>query len=138
MHYSYEVNVLTSHTSSSPLVYPIKLASGILNGAEFLFEVGDGFSSCVTLWDRGKQLLPSNPDGFYTADGISLKAPVWYDLDFEDNDLFIVAWNRGGIYDHPVNVMLSVKGNNEPDPFSIMQLMNETIGRLIQLCRELI
>lgn len=138
MHYSYEIDVLTSHTVDDPLIYHIKLASGKLKELQTVFEVGDGYSSCVTLWDRGKQLLPTNPDGFFTGDGLSLYSPIHYDLDSEDNDLYVVAWNRGGVYDHAVNLMLAVQGVDEPDVNSLMSLMVQTIDRLIALCKDLI
>ena len=138
MHYSYELDVSTSDTPGDPLVYHIKLASGILKEMQTVFEVGDGYSSCITLWDRGKQLLPTNPDGFFTGDGVSVFSPIHYDLDAEDNDLYIVAWNRGGVYDQAVNIMLSVQGSDEPDIIGVMKLMNETIDRLITLCKGLI
>ena len=138
MHYSFEVDVLTSHTSTDPLIFPMKLASGILRNVDFLFEVGDGYSSCLTLWDRGKQLLPTNADGFYSADGLLVSGSLWYDIDENDNDLFLVAWNRGGVYDHAVIVMLDVKDPNEPELNSVMSLMIDTINRLIDLCKKLI
>jgi hypothetical protein len=136
MHYSYEIEVSTAYTASEPLVYPIKLASGTLKFVDFLFEVGDGYSTCLILWDRAKQLLPSNPDGFYAADGLLISASLHYDLDANDNDLYLIAWNRGGVYDHTVNVMLTVKGVEEPDEYGIMLLMRDTIERLIDLMRS--
>jgi len=138
MHYSYEATVLNTHTVSSPLVVPMKLGSGIFYKADVVFEVGDGFSTAVVIWDRAKQILPTNPDGFYSGDGVVYPCPCYYNLDKEDNDIFLIAWNRGGVYNHDVNVMLSVRGLDEPDEFGIMKLMTETINRLIQLCRELI
>ncbi len=136
MHYSFEFDVLTTHTAASPLIQEIKLAAGILNKAELLFEVGDGFSSCVKLYGLGRQLLPSNPDGFYSADGLLIEAPLWYNLSKESNTVYIVAWNRGGVYNHTCTLMLSVKAADEPDTNSIMSLMIETIDRLITLMRS--
>lgn len=136
MHYSYEVTIETTDTVADPLEYEIKLGSGIITGVELLFEVGDGFSSCVQLWDRGKQILPTNPDGFYAADGLLIEAPLYYSLDDEDNVLYVIAWNRGGVYAHAVTVMISVKANDEPDVTSLMGLMIETIDKLITLMRS--
>lgn len=136
MHYSYEVEIATTDIASDPKEYEIKLGSGIITGVELLFEVGDGFSSCVQFWDRGKQILPTNPDGFYAADGLLVHAPLYYSLDNEDNVLYVIAWNRGGVYDHTVTVMISVKANDEPDVTSLMGLMIETIDKLITLMRS--
>jgi hypothetical protein len=136
MHYSYEVTIEPEHTTTSPLIFPIKLSAGILFNVDLLFEVGDGFSSCVMLYDRAKQILPSNPDGFYAADGLLISAPLWYNLDEEDNNLNVIAWNRGGVYSHTVAIMLSVKAVDEPDVNSIMSMMIDTIDRLITLMRS--
>jgi hypothetical protein len=108
-----------------------------LFNVELLYEVGDGFSTCVLLCDDSKQVLPSNPDGFYCGDGILITAPVWYDMQDEGNNLYVVAWNRGGVYNHSVNIMLSVKGVDEPDTNSIQVMMIETIDRLITLMRSI-
>lgn len=137
MHYSYEVTVTPSDDYNNPVVYEIKLASGILLSADFLFEVGDGFSTCVCLWSDSKQLLPVNVEGFYTGDNIMIHAPCYYPLTAEGNLLYLVAWNRGGIYDHDVNVYLHVKGDNEPDVYSLQQSLNDTIDRLISLIRSM-
>ena len=138
MHYSYEIDVTTSHTVDDPLIYHVKLASGKLTEMQTVFEVGDGYSSCVTLWDGSKQLLPTNLDGYFTGDGLAVYSPINYDLTENGNNLYLVAWNRGGVYDHAVNVMLAVKGDDEPDVLSLMTLLNATVNRLIDLCRALL
>lgn len=136
MHYSFEFSVAPTDTIASPLVFDIKLTAGILTGVDFLFEVGDGFASCVQLWNRGEQLLPSNPDGFYAADGLLIPCPIWYDMSKEDNSLRVVAWNRGGTYNHTISIMLAVKGVDEPDIMNIQQMMITTIDRLITVIRS--
>lgn len=138
MHYSYEVDVLTSYTEAVPLVQPLKLSAGILFNADFLFEVGDGYSSCVILWNRATQILPSNPDGWYSADGLLISAPCWYDLSQNDTELYLIAWNRGGMYDHTINVMLSVKAPNEPDVETAIKYQNDILSRQIDLMRSML
>lgn len=131
LHYSYEIDVLVEHTADSPLIYPIKLTAGILTNAEFLFEVGDGYSTCILLWDDANQILPSNPDGFYCADGLLVSAPLWHNLSKSNNQLYVIAWNRGGVYDHSVNLMLSVKAPDEPDVTQLIDAQNGILDRLI-------
>ena len=136
MHYSFEVPVSPDDDIESPLVFPIHLGSGKLHEVVFQFEVGDGFSSAITLWNRANQLLPSNADGIYSGDGSIIYAPIYYDLDVEDNELFVVAWNRGGLYDHSINVMLSVRGSDEPEILSLIETLKLTIDTLVSTIRS--
>lgn len=136
MHYSYEVEVTPSDTASSPVVFPIKLAAGVITDVSFLFDVGDGFSTCVCLWNRANQILPTNPEGFYSADGQLITAKLWYDMSTNDNDLFVIAWNRGGLYGHTVTIMIDVRGPDEPDVYSLQNGLIDVINRLVDLMRS--
>jgi hypothetical protein len=136
MHYSYEIDITTADDIDAPVVFPIKLQSGILTEFDLVFEVGDGYSSCVSLWDKTIQLLPNNSEGYYSGDGIRINAPLYHKLSEIGNDLYIVAWNRGGIYDHTVSVMLSVKGDNEPDVTDLMDKLLSVIDNGIDLIKK--
>ena len=138
MQYSYELTVAVGNTLADPLIYPVKLASGIVREMLTVFEVGDGYSSCVTLWDASKQLNPTNSDGFLTGDGVMFVSPMHYDLDAEGNTLYLVAWNRGGVYDHSVNVLITVSDPEDLSQGQLTQLMIDTINRLIDLCKKLV
>jgi len=128
MHYSFEVPVGPDDDVDNPVVFPVHLGSGKLHEVVIQFEVGDGFSTAVTLWNRANQLLPSN--------GSIIYAPIYYDLDIDDNELFVVAWNRGGLYDHTVNVMLSVRGSDEPEILSLIETLKLTIDVLVSTIRS--
>ena len=138
MQYSYELTVGVGHTFADPLIFPVKLASGIVREMLTVFETGDGYSSCVTLWDASKQLVPANSDGWLTGDGLMYVSPLHYDLDENGNTLYIVAWNRGGVYDHSVNVLITVSDPEDLSQSQLTQLMIDTINRLIDLCKRLI
>ena len=138
MQYSYEITVGVDDTVDDPLIFPVKLASGVVREMLTVFEVGDGYSSCVTLWDGSKQLVPANSDGYLTGDGLMYVSPLRYDLDESGNQLYLVAWNRGGVYDHSVNVLITVSDSEDLDQSQLTQLMIDTINRLIDLCKGLI
>jgi len=135
MHYSYEIDVLTTHTVAAPLEQLIKFTAGKLKGVDILFEVGDGFSSCLQLYSNGYQLLPTNQEGFYSADGLLVHAPVYLDMNEEDNEIWVVAWNRGGIYDHAVTLMFEVQAPNEPELNGLIKLLDDTVNRMIDLIK---
>lgn len=138
MHYSYEIDVSPSDTIDDPIIFHVKLASGIVRKMLTIFEEGDMFSTCVTLWDGAVQLVPSNVDGFLCGNNISIESTLHYDLTKSGNNLYLVIWNRGGVYSHTVNIYLDVKSDDEPDITSLQSLMIDTINRLIDLCRSLI
>lgn len=135
MHYSHEIDITAAHTTSAPLEQLLKFTAGKLRNVDILFEVGDGFSSCLQLYTNGYQLLPSNSDGFYSGDGILVHAPIFLDMSEEENELWVVAWNRGGVYDHAVTLMFEVQGPNEPDLQDLIKLQDETTNRMIDLIK---
>ena len=137
MHYSYEIDISPSDTVNNPLELHVKLSAGIIFSVDFLFEVGDGFSSCVTLWDNAVQVLPSNQEGWYSADGLLIVAPVWYKIDERGNDLYVVAWNRGGVNDHTVNMTISVQGVDEPQVIDLINAQNGIFERLLNVLKEI-
>lgn len=136
MHYSYEILVSPDDDVENPVVFPVHLGSGKLHEVVIQFEVGDGFSTAVTIWNRANQLLPSNADGIYSGDGSIIYAPIFYDLDIDDNELYCIAWNRGGLYDHNVNLMLSVRGSDEPEILSLIETLRYTIEVLVSTIRS--
>ena len=136
MHYSYEILVSPDDDVDNPVVFPVHLGSGKLHEVVIQFEVGDGFSTAVTIWNRANQLLPSNADGIYSGDGSIIYAPIFYDLDIDDNELYCIAWNRGGLYDHNVNLMLSVRGSDEPEIMSLIETLRYTIEVLVSTIRS--
>lgn len=135
MHYSHEIDILTTHTAAAPLEQLLKFTAGKLKSVDILFEVGDGYSSCLQIYTNGYQLLPSNSDGYYSADGLLVHAPVFLDMSEEENELWVVAWNRGGLYDHAVTLMFDVQGPNEPEILDLIKLLTDIINRVVDLIK---
>jgi len=135
MHYSHEIDVLTTHSVSAPLEQMIKFTAGKLKAVDLLFEVGDGYSTCLQIYTNGYQLLPSNAEGFYSGDGILVHAPVFLDMSLEYNELWIVAWNRGGVYDHTVSLMFEVQGVDEPEILDLIKILTDTINRVVDFIK---
>jgi len=57
-------------------------------------------------------------------------------MDESSNLFYLVAWNAGGTYPHTLNILIDVKGVDEPDLFSIMDRLRDTTDRLIDLMRS--
>lgn len=138
MHYSYEITVSSTDSVDDPLIFPVKLASGIIKTVEIYFPLGCRRTVRCSLFDRAAQVLPSNADGFYSLDGDTVRANLHYDMDAKDNILYLVAWSIGSVYDHTLTLHIEVQGKDEPDLQSLMVLMTQTIDRLISLCRSLL
>ena len=138
MHYSYEVTIDPEDTATSPVVYPIVLATGILRRVRIFFPLGCSRTVRCSLWDRAIQILPTNQDGYYALDGNMVDADVYYSLDSNDHYLYLVAWAVDSAYQHTLTIHLDVQGPEEPDANKVMVLMNSTIDRLITLCKGLL
>ena len=60
----------------------------------------------------------------------------WHNMDDTTNLFYLVAWNVGGVYSHTLNVLIDVKGVDEPDVYNIMERFRDTMDRLIDLMRS--
>jgi len=136
MHYSYAVTVLTTETVDNYNLKVIKLGSGILKRVEIVFPLGCAYTIRSQLWSSANQVLPTNPDGYYSLDGDKVVADLHYDLDVHGNTLYLVSWTTGSSYDHGLTVHLEVQGVDEPDVTKLQDKMIETINRLIDLCKS--
>lgn len=138
MQFAHEIDVTPSNTASNPVIRQCKLSVGVLMKISTLFEVGDGYSTCVQYWTQGFQLIPSNTNSFLCGDAVLIESPTWLDLSENTDIVYVVAWNRGGIYDHSVNVMFDVRSVDEPDLHSVIATQNDLIDRLITTIRSFI
>jgi len=136
MHYSYAVTVDPTDLVSDPLVYDIRLGAGIITRLQIFFPEGTGLCTRCILVSEGKQLAPTNPDGYYSLDGGVIDASLWHNMDESSNLFYLVAWNVEGVYPHTLTVLIDVKGVDEPDLFSIMDRLRDTTDRLIDLMRS--
>lgn len=134
MHYSFDVPVTPADTAGDPVIFPMPLATGILRNVKIFFDYGCGRTVRACLFNRGIQILPTNADGYYALDGDKAEANLYYNLD-DDNELFLVAWNVEGSYDHTLSVHLEVQGPDEPSLETLQRLMIDTVNRLIDLIR---
>jgi len=57
-------------------------------------------------------------------------------MDDTTNLFYLVAWNVGGVYAHTLNVLVDVRGVDEPDVYNIMERFRDTMDRLIDLMRS--
>ena len=136
MHYAYQATIEPTHTVNSPLEQSIKLGSGILKRVQIFFPSGCNQKVMCSIWNNGEQIVPTNPDGFYSLDGSIADAMMYHNLDQKTNQLWFVGWSTGTDYDHTLSIMLDVQGPDEPDVNNLMMLMRETIERLISLMRS--
>jgi hypothetical protein len=136
MHYSYQVEVQPSNDVYNPVEFSIKLATGILRRCQIFFPRGCSSLVRCQLWSDAEQIAPQNADGYYALDGASANIPLYYDLDTETNQLWLVAWSFRCSYNHTLQVHLEVQGREEPDLNSLMLTLMDTENRLIDLIRQ--
>jgi len=136
MHYSYAVTVDPSDVVTDPLLFKILLGAGTITRLQIFFPEGTGLCTRCIFVSEGKQLAPTNPDGYYSLDGAAVDASLWHNMDDTTNLFYLVAWNVGGVYSHTLNVLIDVKGVDEPDVYNIMERFRDTMDRLIDLMRS--
>ena len=138
MHYEYSVLVQPENDANDPVVYPVKLAAGVLTDFSVFFAAGCNRTTRVQLWDRGNQILPTNRDGYYSSDDNTVVAKLHYDIGEHSNKFYIVAWAAGSVYDHTITVDMDVRALDDPDVTSLVGAMINTTDRLIALIRSMI
>lgn len=138
MHYSYEFTVLPSHTAAAPLIYPVKLAAGVLRQVDLTFLAGCDRVVCCVLRSPVIQLLPTNPEGFYSEDGRTITGRLNYNLDEDGSYLYFVAWSRSAKYSHTLSAHLLVQGPNDPDMSVYIDRQIDVTDRLVDVLRSLV
>ncbi len=138
MHYSFFYTVEPDNDVDNPVVETIKLASGILRGVNLYIPAGvcDSVRCCIL--NDSVQLLPSNQDGYYSGDGISIPASLWYDLTSNPNTLYFVGWSVDADYPHTIGIFLDVKEDNEPDMVLLQAKLIDVFDHLISMIKSYI
>lgn len=131
MHYSYQATVTTAHTSTAPLVTSMKLGAGVLRHVDITFPSGCNRAVRCTIFDRAKQLFPTNQQGFYSEENQVVSFDCYHDMSSEDNQLYFIAWGVNSSYSHVLSCRLDVQGPDEPD-------INKFIPQLIQLMGRMV
>lgn len=136
MHYAFEFNVEPTHTVDSPLIEEIILGSGVLRSVTFNFPYGAANVVNCCLYNDAVQLLPTNQDGFYSGDGISIPANLWYDLSANTNKLYFIGWAVDASYSHVIRVLMDVKEDNEPDMVILQSKITDLMDHLISMIKS--
>lgn len=136
MHYSFFFTVEPENDVDNPVVETIKLASGVLRGVHLSIPSGVNSSVRCCILNDAVQLLPSNPDGYYSGDGVVIDASLWYDLVQNPNVLYFVGWSVDAGFDHEIGIMLDVKEDNEPDMVVLQSKLGEVMDHLISMIKS--
>lgn len=114
MLYSYELNVLTSHTSGAPLIQDITLSYGILSRFRVSFPRGcSGLVKCQ-LFKGSTQIAPQNVGGSYALDGDIADTPLIVESDGLADEFTLKAWGVGCSYSHKLQVYIDVSSYDSP------------------------
>lgn len=136
MHYCYEVVVEKTNTAQSPVIFPVVLGAGIVRRVQIVFRLGCDKRVRVKLYDGSKQILPTNPEGYYALDGDIVDVQFYYDLSKEYNELFLVAWAYNAKLSHTLTVMIDVDGPDEPNITASLKYLANAIHELVAYARS--
>lgn len=108
MVFEFDIEVLTTHTITTPKVVDLKLTAGIIHRYEIYFPPG-----CANLVKVGinrglHQVWPTNPEGRHKGNEVNLSYREYYDLIKEPHILTIRAYSVGATYDHTITVRFAI------------------------------
>lgn len=135
MHYSYDIPVLPSNTVTNYVEYPIKLTAGVIKHVSILFPPGCVRFVRCTFWNESEQLLPSNPDGFYSEDSYSIEADCYIPTWLFGNMFYLLAWNTGTLYKHNLHLLIDVEGVDEPNEAKAVATLHDTVDSLVAVLK---
>ena len=135
MNYSFFAQVDVDNTVDNPVVESVKLGSGVLRNVKILFPSGCNGTVRCCLVNDGYQLLPTNQNGYYDLDGDFVDASLWYDLQANPNQLWLVCWSVNAGYSHTIRILLDVKEDSEPDPWATQEKIVELMNRIVTLVK---
>jgi len=136
MHYSYEGTVLTTNTVTNPKVVEMKLGAGILKRVVVDFPAGCNKHVKAFIMDRAVQVLPTNPEGFYSYEDYKVTADVYIPISTENNTLWLYAWNVDASWPHTISCLLDVESPDEPNIYRVLESFSGLLERFIDLLRR--
>ena len=93
---------------TAPVVQDLPVTSGNLQHVEVFFPPGCAGLAHLSIWYWGRQIWPSNPDSFFTADGLAIAFDQ--DIDIVDPPYIfqLLGWNEDDTFPHSLIVRMSV------------------------------
>lgn len=130
MLFEQDITITTVHTSAVPLVYPLKVARGVIHQLDVYFPPGCGHHVRVVIKRGVHQVYPTNSNGYMKGDGVMITGPEFKGIFKSPYVVDLVGWQEGASYDHIVTVRLWMLEPWQLVPFSdeMMRLAIEESG----------
>jgi len=130
MHYSIPIRVEPANTADNPAIVRGHFGAGVLRKVDVVFPPGPAGLVRIFIFHENIQILPTNPEGYYSGDDIHITAQCWINLSECDNIITVVGYNVGCNFPHTILLYFEVKDPDEPD---LTELLNNQIRLMSQL-----
>ncbi len=108
MYYDFAITVTAGKTEAAPKEQVLKLTHGIIHRIEIGFPPGCHNLVKVKLLHEEHQYLPTNPDGYFAADGYNIPIEDYFELYTEPYSLKFIGYAPDTTYDHEIHVRIGI------------------------------
>lgn len=109
MQYRGAITVTAGTPASAPELRPVSICYGSLRRYSVYFPPGNGGTTYVQVWYRGRQILPTTPGATFRGDDLLIDLPDNYPLHDSPFELEIRGWSPAAAYDHTVFLLLYIE-----------------------------
>lgn len=92
--YTFETNYAASGTEATATLTNIAASVGKIKKVSLQFPAGCIFLVKLKIFHRGRQILPTNPDGYFAGDDTNLEFQPEEDIKNTPSVLTIKGWNE--------------------------------------------
>lgn len=108
MYYEQILLIPKSTPITAPASADLDVTSGNVQRVEVYFPPGCAGLAHLRIYYWGRQVWPSNPDSFFTGDGLAIVFDEDVDLVDPPYVFELVGWNEDDIYPHAPIVRMSI------------------------------
>ena len=135
MFYETELTIPAGRTEANPIEGILKVTHGIIHHVEVEFRSGTDFTAWVKLNLREVTLFPTNPDGWFKADGRAIVFNDYRPVFSAPYEIKIVGCAPSSTYDHTVYVRIGILPQEALDPMTGLRGLFNKFFKLVGLTK---
>lgn len=118
MFYETELTIPAGTAENAPVEAILKVTYGIIHHVEVEFRSGTDFTAWVKLRQREATLFPTNPDGWFKADGRAIVFNDYCPVHAAPFEIKILGVAPSSTYPHTVYVRIGILPQEALDPMT--------------------
>jgi len=100
MIYTHVLTIPANTSEHAPVTYELRLARGVITHVEIEFPPGCAGLACCRILYRERALYPTNPEGYFRADGYTVSWDDDYQFPARPAHIKLIGWNDDDTYEH--------------------------------------